>query len=415
MTEAVGLIVILLFVVFAMGIAAVLVAKNLLYVCPPNRVLVFSGGVHRDGQRELGYRYIKGGRALRIPLLETVDEIDLTNMIIEVAVLNAYSKGGIPLAVQGVANVKVASHEPLLSNALERFLDRDRRQIMRIAKETLEGNLRGVLSQLTPEQVNQDKMAFAEKLLEEAEQDLGKLGLVLDTLKIQNVYDEVSYLNSIGRKQSAEVIKTAKIAEAETRATSLIKDASNRESARIAELQAEMEIVRASTEKRIADALTRREALIAEEVGKVKSAIAKADSELRAQIARVEQVRRRLQADVVAPAQAAMEAAQANAKGDARKIVEDGKATVAVLDEMIATWKHGGQSARDIFLMQKLDKVLEDLMGTLGDIEVERLTMLPSGDGRAQQAVTLVEELKGALGVDLPAALNRVTGAPPKG
>ncbi len=414
MEGIIALIAVLTVVGFFSAIAAVLIAKNLLYVCPPNKVLVFSGGLHRLGDRTVGYRTIRGGRALRIPMLETVDEIDLTNMIIEVAVVNAYSKGGIPLAVQGVANVKVASHEPLLSNALERFLQSDRQQIMRVAKDTLEGNLRGVLSQLTPEQVNEDKIAFAEKLLEEAEQDLGRLGLVLDTLKIQNVYDDVKYLDSIGRKQSAEVIKIAKIAEAEAHATSTIQDASNRQGARIAEIEAELQIVGAQTERRVADALTRREAMIAEEVGKVKAAIAKAESELNAQTALVEQVKRQLQADVVAPAQAQMEADMAEAKGNARKIIEDGKATVSVLEVMIATWKAGGPNARDIFLMQKLDHVLKDLMGTVQSIKVDRLTMLPTGgESRAAKAVTLVEELKAAVGVDIPRAIEQLTTRTP--
>jgi flotillin len=414
MEGIIALIAVLTVVGFFSAIAAVLIAKNLLYVCPPNKVLVFSGGLHRLGDRTVGYRTIRGGRALRIPMLETVDEIDLTNMIIEVAVVNAYSKGGIPLAVQGVANVKVASHEPLLSNALERFLQSDRQQIMRVAKDTLEGNLRGVLSQLTPEQVNEDKIAFAEKLLEEAEQDLGRLGLVLDTLKIQNVYDDVKYLDSIGRRQSAEVIKIAKIAEAEAHATSTIQDASNRQGARIAEIEAELQIVGAQTERRVADALTRREAMIAEEVGKVKAAIAKAESELHAQEALVEQVKRQLQADVVAPAQAQMEADMAEAKGNARKIIEDGKATVSVLEVMIATWKAGGPNARDIFLMQKLDHVLKDLMGTVQSIKVDRLTMLPTGgESRAAKAVTLVEELKAAVGVDIPRAIEQLTTRTP--
>ena len=78
-------------------------------------------------------------------------------MIIEVSVSNAYARGGIPLTVSGVANVKIASKSPFLDNAIERFTGKSREQIIRIAKETLEGNLRGVLSQLTPEEVNQDK------------------------------------------------------------------------------------------------------------------------------------------------------------------------------------------------------------------------------------------------------------------
>ena len=69
-----------------------------------------------------------------------------------------------------------------------------REEIIKIAKETLEGNLRGVLSQLTPEQVNEDKITFAEKLLHEADVDLSKLGLELDTLKIQKLHLPTFYL-----------------------------------------------------------------------------------------------------------------------------------------------------------------------------------------------------------------------------
>ena len=404
---------VLLIVAGAAAIAIVLIVKNLLYVCEPSKVLIFSGRTARVGKRTVGYRTIKGGRAYRVPFLESVDTMDLTNMIIEVTIANAYSKGGIPLTVQGVANVKIAGHQPLLGNAMERFLDKDRREVARIAKETLEGNLRGVLSQLTPEQVNEDKLAFAEKLLEEAEQDLSKLGLVLDTLKIQNVYDDVGYLNSIGRKTSADLIKRSKVAEANAKAQSVIQEAGNRQRARITELQAELEIIKAETEKRIADIITRRDALIAEEVGQVRAALAKAIAELKAQEARVEQMKRQLKADVVEPAQAAMEAARAKAQGDAQKIIEDGKATAQVLGEMIASWKLGGDNARDIFLMQKLDQVLTSLVGTIHDIQVDRFTMLPAGgQSKTKETVQWVEELKGALGVDLPAAITRFTDGP---
>ena len=74
------------------------------------------------------------------------------------------------------------------------------------------GGLRAVAT-LTPEQVNQDKEAFAGKLTEEAEHDLNRIGLVLDTLKIQNVSDDVGYLNAIGRMRSAHIRRDAAIAE----------------------------------------------------------------------------------------------------------------------------------------------------------------------------------------------------------
>lgn len=400
---------VLLFVVAFFALCAVVVLRNLLYICGPNEVLIFSGTTRQLEGRPIGYRIVKGGRSVRIPLLENVDRVDLTNMIIEVAVTNAYSKGGIPLTVQGVANVKIAGHEPVLNNAIERFLGYPRKDIVQVAKDTLEGNLRGVLSQLTPEQVNEDKIAFAEKLLEEAEHDLTRLGLVLDTLKIQNVSDEKGYLNSIGRKSSADLVSRSKVAETNAKARSITQDASARERARISELDSEIEIARSQTERRLIETLSRREALIAEEVGQVKAAVARAEGELRVQTARVEQARLQLEADVVAPAQAEMEAAVASAKGGSAKIIEDGRATNQVLLQMIATWKNGGEAARDIFLMQKLQGTMGQLVSTIQSVKVDRLTVLPvDGGGRTRDAIVLSEEVKGALGVDLPKILEHV-------
>lgn len=388
------------------------VLNRLLFICGPNEVLIFSG--RRDG-RDPGSRYvaIAGGRAVRVPLIEVVDRVDLTNMIIDVSVQNAYSKGGIPLNVQGVANVKIASHEPVLSNAVTRFLDYDRKEVVQVVKDTLEGNLRGVLSQLTPEQVNDDKLAFAEKLLEEAEHDLSRLGLVLDTLKIQNVSDDKGYLTSIGRKSSADLIRRSRVAEANAQSSARVNEALNRERARVRDIEMQMEIVRAETERRVADTLTRREALIAEEQGGVLAAIARAEGELEVYQARVEQVKRQLEADVVAPARAEMEAQIAEAQGAASRIVEDGKATARVLDQTIEAWKLGGPGARDIFLLQKLQVTLGQLTSTIQNVRVDRVTVLPpDAAGAARPAVTLVEELKGALGVDVPALVRSYAQRP---
>src|SRR3954469_8986812 len=148
-------------------------------------------------------------------------------MSIEVSVKEAYSRGGIPLNVHGIANVKISGEQPVLDNAIERFVGVDRDRIMAVAKETLEGNLRGVLATLTPEEVNEDKIKFAQSLLSEAEDDLRRIGLELDTLKIQDVSDDVGYLDSIGRRQSAEVQKRALIAEARSKSDAAVQAAHN--------------------------------------------------------------------------------------------------------------------------------------------------------------------------------------------
>lgn len=397
-------------VVLFFGAAALVVVKRLFYICSPNEVIVFSGGKSQVEGRTVGYRIVKGGSSLRTPLLERVDRMDITNMTVDVAVSNAYSKGGIPLTVAGVANLKVAGHQPLLNNALERLLGKGRPQIIQVAKDTLEGNLRGVLSQLTPEEVNQDKLRFAEKLLEEAEHDLSRLGLILDVLKIQNVSDDVGYLNSLGRKQSAALDKSARIAEAQAHAEAAMREAENALASRLALVDADGAIAKAEADKRITQCETGREAMIAEEVGKVTTAIARAEAELKVQQARIEQVRLKLEADVVAPARANMEKKQAEARGKAAKIVEDGRATAAVLAQMIETWKAAGPNARDIFLMQKLQSVMSSLVETIQAVKVDRISYLPA-NARVAQGIQLVEQVKAAFGVDLAKVVARL-GAP---
>jgi flotillin len=397
-----------------LGGAGVALAQNLLYICEPNEVLIFSGRRRQTSQGVSGYRIIKGGRGFRVPLIERVDRLDLTNMIIEVEVHGAYSKGGIPLNIQGVANIKIAGHEPVLGAAVERLLGKPRDEIVKMAKDVLEGNLRGVLSRLTPEEVNEDKIAFAEKLLEEAEHDLSKLGLVLDTMKIQNVWDERGYLDSIGRKQSAEIIKKSRIAEAKAKAAAITRDAGNRQRARLQQIEAEEQIASAQAERRVVDAKTKAGAMIAEQEGQVKAEIARTTAALEAEEARVEKVRLQLEADVIEPARAQMEAGINEAKGRAAKILEEGRATVKVLDDMIGVWKESGSSARDIFLMQKLNGVMSQLVSTVGTVKVDRITMLPpdqGGGSTARNAVRLVEELKGAIGVDLPRLLDAAVQA----
>ena len=155
----------------------------------------------------IGYRVLRGGRTLRWPIIEKVQFMDLNTIAIEVSVHNAYSKGAIPLNVQGIANVKLSSREGLLENSVERFLGRPAEYIPKLAKETLEANLRGVLATLTPEEVNEDRLGFASALSEDAGEDLSALGFHLDVLKIQNVSDERGYLEAIGRKKAAEAVR----------------------------------------------------------------------------------------------------------------------------------------------------------------------------------------------------------------
>ena len=405
-------------VLIAAGIALFITIVRLVQVCQPNEVLIFSGGRRRIGNRTVGYRIVKGDKGIRKPMIERVDRMDLTNMIIDVSAVGAYSKGGVPLTVQGVANVKVAGHEPVLNNAIERFLGKSREEIISIAKATLEGSLRGVLSTLTPEQVNDDKLLFAERLVHEVEHDMTALGLVVDTLKIQNVQDDVKYLDSIGRKQTAEVLRVAKIAEAKATADAAIRAAENRQREVTAQISAQIDVVKADAQKRLTDALTKRSAVVAEEQATVAAALAQAQAEVQVQTARVEQTRGQLDADVIAPAKAAYQEAEAQAKADAAPIVQDGIARAEVLAQLAASWEKAGDNARQIFLLQKLDKVIAAITDVIGDTPIEKVAFI-SGGGEGKDNIPLktaatIEGIQQVLGIDIKGKIDDWTTPKPK-
>ncbi|PID39705.1 MAG: flotillin family protein [Proteobacteria bacterium] len=391
-------------------IALIIIIKKQLHICGPNEVLIFSGAQRYVGDRKVGYKAVKGGREFKVPMLEAVDRMDLTNMVISVSVKGAFSKGGIPLNVDGVANVKIGGDEPLLGNAVERLLGKLRAEVINIAKETLEGNLRGVLATMTPEEVNSDKIRFAKELMDEADRDLHALGLELDTLKIQNVSDERGYLDSIGRISGALVRKQATIAEATNHAASVIKDAKNVEEAELVSIDAAIRTLEAETKRKVADAETQQAAFVAEQRGEIQAAIAEAQAQMEVEKARIERTRQQLEADIVAPASAKMQAQINDARGQAAKIVEEGKATAQVLEQITGAWKAAGPNARDVFLMQKLQNLVETLTSTVDGVKVDKVTVLGStagGNGDlAQKVIGASEQIKAALGVDVLGALQ---------
>lgn len=408
-----GVPAVLFFVAVVVVVFIIITLKRMLYVVPPNQAMILSGARRKFGNKVLGYRVVCGGRALRIPLLEKVDFADLRNINIDVEVLGAFSKGGIPLNIKAVANVKLPAEEPMIHNAVERFLGRTRNEIMYIAKETLEGNLRGVLAQLTPEEVNEDKNRFTQILTEEAEHDLAKLGIKLDQLKLQNVTDDVGYLNSIGRIRGATLQQKAVIAETQAKADAAVKKALNWRASEIARYDADISIAKRDMAKRITDARTRRDAMIASAEGEVRAEIAKVKAEIKRQQARSVQVQRQLEADVVQPADAARMQMEEEAAGDAAAIVERGKAEASALHELIESYRKGGAAAKEVLVLQNILPMIHAISGADHALQIGKVTVLPRSSGSDGESLTrkLIganEQLKAATGVDFGAVASRM-------
>jgi len=398
------------------GLVVLAFIKANLRICHPNEILVFSGKKRRlkDGT-EVGYRIIKGGRGLKVPIIESVTRLPLTTIPIDLELTGALSKGIIPINIQAMANVKIAgSEEDGLSNALERFLGKNITDISQVAKENIEGSLRGALAALTPEEANTNRLEFAEKVAEEARSDLKRLGLVLDTFKIKHISDNQGYLEAIGRRKNAEVRRDARITEANAEADARLVAAEAKKKGNVAEAVADMSIVDAENELRVKKADLATVANRAEAAAKVAGDIARVAEEQKLEEQRVKMNKSKYEADVIVPARAEKEAKELRAVGDAARIAEDGRATAEAVRVLREQWEK--EDTRELFLIQQLPDILDRVTKVVADnLRIDKITIVDSGNGHGMPSyvrgitgsiVAIFEEIKNATGLDIPEILR---------
>jgi flotillin len=393
------------------------ILSHFLYICRPNQLLVVSGRKRRTEDGSLvGYRVVNGGWAMRMPIIETVEIMDIRSIPIDVQVQGAYTRVGIPLRVRAIALIKISSNPKVIMNAVERFLGRGLDDVQRVAKETLEGNLRGVLATLTPEEVNQDRLKFAESLSQEVEHDLAKLGLHLDVLKIQHVTDDANYLASIGRGQIAQVVKEAEIAESNARNEAAKEVAAAAMRAKVAEAEAERLIAQRRNEVRKIAAELEAEAKSTEGKAEAAGLAAHATAMQALEGVRRELEATRLQSDVVVPAEIQREAAALAAAGAAAPTAENGRATAESLGLVADAWTKAGASAQDMFLINKIEEIARIVVEAVSRIKLGPVHIIDNGDGQAlprfaaaypNAVAEVLRSLCATTGVDITALLAR--------
>src|SRR5262244_2938922 len=310
------------------------IARSLLFICRPNEILVVSGKKHKSTGGVSNFSVIRAGVHWRVPLLQNVYRLDARLMPIELQVMKVLSNGGIPLDVHAIANVKITSDPQYVYNAVERFLNVPVETIQMTARQTLEGALREVVAQLTPEQVNEDRIEFANKLLESTADIFSKMGLHLDTLKIQRVEDEAKYLVNIGRTQIANAIRDAENAESQANQEIAKEEAAARQSVELAQKQAAIAVVQKRNQLRAILGQLEGTAQSAERESAVFADQARAEAEQELQEIRKQLETKRLHAEVVLPAEAQRTASELIAEGDAALPREQGAATAEAMRQM---------------------------------------------------------------------------------
>ncbi|MBX3127560.1 MAG: flotillin family protein [Polyangiaceae bacterium] len=400
---SIGVVLLVAFVVF--------IVSRFLVICKPNEIVVISGRKHRlpDGS-VVGFKVLHGGRGFRIPMLEEVNRMDMRLIPVQVEVQNAYSKGGIPLMVHAIANVKVTSDQAYIRNSIERSLSMTPRQIGAVAQQTLEGVLREVVAELTPEEVNEDRLRFSETLIKNAKDDFDKLGLELDVLKIQSVSDEQGYLNNLGRARIARMIRDAQNAENSANQSVAEAQAEARSRAETAQKQAEATVLTRRNELRAEMARLEAEAKAIENEAAVAAETARAEAEQELQRMRAELEKLRLECDVVLPADAARQAAEADARGSAAPVIEDGKAAAQALALVAQEWQAAGSDGRDLYVLQHLREMVEASVARVTRAKIQELSVVDGGDGASYTGAVasfpaavseVLRETAQAIGVDM--------------
>src|SRR5437762_3188267 len=216
----------------------------------PNQVLVISGRKHRmveaDGtMRDVGFRIVKGGGVFVWPVYEKVDILSLELLTIDVQTPEVYTSKGVPVKVDGVAQIKVKGDDISIATAAEQFLGKNTDEIRNIATQTLEGHLRAILGTMTVEEIYQNRDAFASKVQEVAAGDMANMGLGIVSFTIRDIRDTQGYLDALGKPRIAQVKRDAQIAQAEADRDAMIKSSQATQAGQEAKFAADTKIAEA--------------------------------------------------------------------------------------------------------------------------------------------------------------------------
>ncbi|HZT22575.1 MAG TPA: SPFH domain-containing protein [Verrucomicrobiae bacterium] len=467
----------LVFVVFGIVLVAIIfmaVWASRYTKVGPNQVLIVSGRKHRfvdpNGQVQTrGFRVVKGGGTFVIPVVEKVDVLSLELLTIDVQTPEVYTSKGVPVRVDGVAQIKVKGDDISIATAAEQFLGKSQDEIRNIATQTLEGHLRAILGTMTVEEIYQNRDAFAQKVQEVATGDMANMGLAIVSFTIRDIRDSQGYLDALGKPRIAQVKRDALIAQAEADRDATIRSAQANQAGQEAKFAADTKIAEAQRDYQInvanyqASVNTKKaEADLAYDLQKFKTgqlvkaeevqvSIVEKQKQIELQQQEILRRQRELEATVQKPAdaeryrvetlanakkfqletEAAGAAAAAKATGfatadvtratgvaeaeankarglaEAAIIEAQGKATATAMQAKAESFKQYNQAA----VIEMIVRVLPEMAGRISEplAKMERMVIINSGSGPGGGASKLTGDVTQIIS-QLPPILESLTG-----
>ena len=419
----------------------------------PNEALIVSGGSKEPS-------IIVGGRRFVLPIVQKAQRLSLEIMTLTVNTPKVYTSEGVAVSVDGVAQVKVGSAHDAIRTAAEQFIGKAPDEIADVALQTLEGQQRAILGEMTVEQIYQDRVAFADRVREVAATDMSRLGLEIRSFVVRDIQDEQGYLEALGVRRTAEVKRDASIGEAQASRDAAIGEAEAKRDAGIREAEADQKRQAArfeadtgiaqserdfATEKAgydqqvnarraeaelaypLQEAKTRQqirsEELQVEVVERQKQVevqeqeIRRRERELDATVRRpAEAERYRLEtvaegekARVLAEAQAEAESVRLRGQADADAIKARGLAEAEAMQRKADAWKEYGQAAMIQQLFESLPQIANAVAQPLA--KTDRITVISTGgdDSAGAGATKVTRDVTNTI-AQLPALVESLTG-----
>src|SRR5579859_1755091 len=233
----------------------VVVGAGLLVLVLLMVMIVIAGMYRKAGPHEalivygMGGTHVYSGRgAIIFPMVQTCKDLSLELMSFDVAPQqNLYTNQGVAVTVEAVAQIKVKSDKESILTAAEQFLTKQPEQRESLIRLVMEGHLRGIIGQLTVEQIVKEPEMVGDRMRSTCADDMSKMGLEVVSFTIKEVRDKNEYITNMGRPDVARIKRDAEVATAEAERDTAIRRAQATREAAIAKAQADQERVLAET------------------------------------------------------------------------------------------------------------------------------------------------------------------------
>src|SRR6266852_2205195 len=350
-----------------------------------------------------GTRVVKGHGTIILPMIETWHQLSLELMSFDVApTQDLYTKQGVAVTVEAVAQIKVKSDLESIQTAAEQFLTKTPDQRESLIRLVMEGHLRGIIGQLTVEQIVKEPEMVGERMRSTCADDMTKMGLEVVSFTIKEVRDKNEYIVNMGRPDVAGIKRDADVAAAEADRDTAIKRAEATRASAIARAQADQERVLAETLSQAKQAEAQRDLDIkkANYLETVKKQQAQADKAYEIQTNVMQQ-------QVEAEGRAS--AIRAQGEAEAEIIFKKGDAEARAMSVKAAAFQEYNQAAVVDKLITGLPEIVKALAAPLAN--VDKITIVSTGNGDTAGLNKITGDIT-KMAAQVPALFESLSGMP---